>query len=145
MTANFEEKTYENYFNAELDRCSEIFFPLGQVQEGFLGFDSSANSRNRRLWRSIGFPFWFHPPFAGIELREIAREMEFYLERSIVSIPRMKANLLFQYKRPEYIKTSTGKEWSYWNQPYFRYDIYQKQQELLNEIDSKFGDRVLII
>ncbi len=145
MITKFEEKTYENYFNAELDRRSSVFFPLGQVQEGFLGFDSSANSRNRNLWRRLGHPFWFYPPFGGIELREMAREMEHYLEDMIRGLPKMKANLLFQYKRPEFIKSSLGKEWPHWNEPYYRYDIYNKQQILLNEIDLKFRNKVLIV
>jgi len=98
MRTSFEEKTYENFFNSELDRQSNIYFPLGQVQEGFLGFDSSADSRNRRLWRQLGFPFWFTPPFSGVELREIAREMERYLEITIDELPPIRANLLFQYK-----------------------------------------------
>lgn len=145
MKATYEEKTYENYFNAELSNRSDIFFPCGQVQEGFLGFDSSADSRSRRLWRRLGFPFWFSPHFAGASLREIADEMEHILNIVIEDIPRLKSNILFQYKRPEYITINLGTEWGLWNRPYFRYDIYDKQQQLLNHIHTKFGDRVLIV
>lgn len=145
MTTYFEEKTYENYFNIELDRRSSIFFPLGQVQEGFLGFDSSANSRNRRLWRWLGYPFLFFPQFSGIEFREMAHMIEHNLETYIDSLPSMKANLLFQYKRPEYIKTRFGKEWKHWKAPYFRYDIYEKQQKLLTDIENRFQNRILIV
>lgn len=145
MTTYFEEKTYENYFNVELDRRSSIFFPLGQVQEGFLGFDSSANSRNRKLWRWLGYPFLFFPQFSGVELREIAHMIEHDLETYIDSLPAMKANLLFQYKRPEYIKTRFGKEWKHWKEPYFRYDIYEKQQKLLSDIENRFQNRILIV
>ena len=145
MRTSFEEKTYENFFNSELDRLSNIYFPLGQVQEGFLGFDSSADSKSRRLWRRLGYPFLLVPPFPGIELREIAREMERHLEITIDELPQIKANLLFQYKKPDFMKSSQSKEWSHWNQPYFRYGIYEKQQSLLNKIDLAFGDKVLII
>jgi len=145
MRINFEEKTYENYFNAELDRRTEIFYPLGQVQEGNLGFDASANSRNRRLWRLIGHPFWFFPHFDGIELREIADEMERHLGRVIRDIPKMKANLIFQYKKPEIITNSKGREWIHWTQPYFRYDIYKEQQELLMHIHNSFSKTVLVL
>jgi hypothetical protein len=145
MRATFEEKTYENYFNAELDTKSDIFFPLGQVQEGYLGFDSSAFSRSHRLWRRLGFPFFFHPHFAGADLRDIADEMEHHLGIVIDDMPPMKANLLFQYKRPDYITLSSGSEWVYWHQPYFRYNIYQEQQDLLMQIHQQFHDRILIL
>jgi hypothetical protein len=111
MRAYFEEKSYETFFNNELDRRSEVYFPLGQVQEGYLGFDSSAFSRNRGLWRRVGFPFWFSPQFRGAELEDIAEEMEHWLNVEIDNVPRMKANMLFQYKKPEYISSSLGKEW----------------------------------
>jgi hypothetical protein len=145
MRATFEEKTYENYFNIELARQTDILFPLGQVQEGSLGFDSSAMTRNRRLWRRLGHPFWFFPPFHGIDLREIADEMEHFLKITLDNIPRIKANLLFQYKKPEYITMYLGREWSNWNEPYYRYDIYRQQQDLLMHIDHHFGNKVFIV
>lgn len=145
MKAKFEEKTYENYFNSELARQTDIYFPLGQVQEGSLGFDSSALSSNRRLWRILGHPFWFFPSFAGIELREIADEMENFLSVILNNIPQMKVNLLFQYKRPEYLFKSNSSEWTQWNEPYFRYDIDLDQQNLLMHIDNQFGNNVFIV
>lgn len=145
MDAQFEEKTYENYFNAELNNRSKVFFPLGQVQEGFLGFDSSADSRNRKLWRNLGFPFLFFPHFPGIELRKIAREIENHLGVVLKNIPRLRANMLFQFTRPEYIGVSHGKEWNHWKQPYYRYDIYPKQQNLLDQISESFNEKILIV
>ncbi|EPL3991176.1 hypothetical protein M2010_002181 [Providencia stuartii] len=59
MDARYEEKTFESYFNNELDRKTSIYFPLGQVQEGILGLDSVARSNSRRLWKTLGYPFWF--------------------------------------------------------------------------------------
>ncbi len=145
MRTGFEEKTYENYFNAELDKRSSVFFPPGQVQEGLLGFDSSADSRNRLLWRRLGYPFWFFPHFSGIELREIADDLENWLNEVINDIPQIRANLIFQYKKPEFMLTGNSKEWNHWNEPYYRYDIYQHQQSILNRIDNKFGDKVLVV
>lgn len=139
MRARFEEKTYENYFNSELARQTDIYFPLGQVQEGSLGFDSSALSSNRRLWRRLGHPFWFYPSFEGLALQEIANEMEHFLGVTLDNIPSIKTNLLFQYKKPTFIKSPLGREWSYWNVPYYRYDIYKEQHDLLMHIDNLFG------
>jgi len=145
MKSQFEEKSYENYFNVELSNKSSFFYPPGQVQEGFLGFDSAANSKSWNLWKSIGFPFWFFPHFKGANLRMIADEMENILNIEIENVPLMKANILFQYKRSEYIKTSKGKEWSHWSRPYYRYDIYLRQQELLMKIYAKFQHEILIL
>lgn len=145
MKSNYEEKTYEIYFNNELNKRSKIFFPPGQVQEGMLGFDSSAFSRNRYLWRRLGYPFWFNPDFDGVYLREIADEMEYFLNKTIENIPHMRANILFQYKRPEFISSQSGKEWKHWNRPYYRYDIYKEQHEILENIHNKFLGKVLVI
>ncbi|AMJ86151.1 MULTISPECIES: hypothetical protein [Alteromonas] len=145
MKSNFEEKTYESYFNNELDRKSEIYFPPGQVLEGSLGFDSSSFSKNRRLWQLLGYPFWLQPKFDGVDLRKIADEMEYILSTELKNIPYMKANILVQYKRPEFITANSGKEWKYWKKPYFRYDIYKEQQIILNQIHEKFNSKVLVV
>lgn len=145
MQPRYEEKTYESYFNAELDRRSSIYFPFGQVQEGSIGADAAAQSHSRWLWRRLGFPFWFRPRFSGVDLRDVADEMEHHLQREIRNIPAIKTNLLLQYKRSEIITTANGSEWSYWNQRYFRYDIYAEQQALLMHLDAKFGAKALIL
>lgn len=145
MRARFEEKTYENYFNSELARQTDVYFPLGQVQEGSLGFDSSALTSNRRLWRRLGHPFWVYPYFEGVDLRKIADKMEHYLDVTLGNIPNIKTNLLFQYKKPSIITTPIGKEWKYWNEPYYRYDIDKDQQDILMHIDNIFGTRVFIV
>jgi len=71
--------------------------------------------------------------------------MEHYLDVTLDNIPNIKTNLLFQYKKPSIITTSIGKEWKYWNEPYYRYDIYKDQQDLLMHIDNEFGTRVFIV
>lgn len=145
MQPRYEEKTFESYFNTELDRRASIYFPFGQVQEGGIGADASGFSRSRWLWCHLGYPYIFHLPYEGANLREVADEMEKHLGREIKNIPSIKANLLFQYKRPELITSTLGSEWSYWNQKYFRYDIYQEQQALLAHLASKFGDKALVL
>ncbi len=145
MLPKYEEKTFESYFNTELDRRTRIYFPFGQVQEGGIGADSAAMSRDRWLWGRLGFPYWFNPRFPGADLRDIADEMEQYIQNEIRNIPPIKANLLFQYKRPEVITTAKGAEWSHWKQHYFRYAIYIEQQALLEHLDQKFGSKALIL
>ena len=144
MLPKYEEKTFESYFNNELDRRSRIYFPFGQVQEGSIGADSAAWSQNRWLWERLGYPFYY-PGIAGADLPLVAQEMEHYLKRRIQNIPAIKANLLFQYKRPEVITTANGAEWSHWKQRYFRYGIYAQQQKLLHHLDQTFGSKALIL
>jgi len=43
------------------------------------------------------------------------------------------------------MKSPQSKEWKHWNQPYFRYGIYPKQQILLNTINSRLGNKILIV
>ncbi len=145
MKPRFEEKTFESYFNTELDRRASIYFPFGQVQEGGIGADASAMSKSRRLWWRLGYPYLFCLPFPGVSLRDVAKEMEDVLGVDIDHIPDMKANLLFQYKRPERITSKLGAEWQHWNEPYFRYDIYQAQQALLSHLARRFGSQALIL
>lgn len=145
MQPKYEEKTFESYFNSELDRRSNVYFPFGQVQEGSIGADAAAHSQSRWLWRRLGFPFWFRPRFLGVDLRTLADEMERHLQHEIRNIPPIKTNLLLQYKRPEVITNANGSEWSHWKQRYFRYGIYAEQQTLLMRLDSKFGKQALIL
>ena len=145
MQPLYEEKTFESYFNIELDRRTSIYFPFGQVQEGGFGADAAGFSRNRRLWRQLGYPFPLHDLFNGADLRHVAYAMEEHLSREIRNIPSIKANLLFQYKRPEVITSKRGSEWLHWKEKYFRDDIYQEQQALLSHIDAKFGVQALVL
>ena len=145
MDARYEEKTFESYFNNELDRKASIYFPLGQVQEGVVGLDSAAHSKNWRLWRKLGYPFRLSPPFSGVELKDIANEMEHYLGKEVHNIPAMKVNLLFQYKRPQFITMSSGAEWQLWNRKYFRYSLYAEQHALLSHIEATFGQDAVVL
>jgi hypothetical protein len=145
MQPRFEEKTFESYFNTELDRRTSVYFPFGQVQEGGIGADASGFSLSRWLWWRLGHPYLLRPQYEGVDLRDVADEMERLLKRDIKNIPSIKANLLFQYKRPELITSKLGSEWPHWNQKYFRYDIYQDQQTLLAHLASTFGKKALVL
>lgn len=145
MRVWYEEKTFESYFNTELDRRAAIYFPFGQVQEGSMGADSSAYLQSRWLWWRLGYLFIFDVPYHGKNLRELAETMEEHLQVTIDGIPNIKVNLLFQYKRPELITSKLGLEWKHWGEEYFRYDIYQEQQELLEAMHTRCANSVLIL
>lgn len=145
MRIRYEEKTFESYFNVELADSSDVYFPLGQVQEGSIGADAVALTKNRRLWRLLGHPYWFHPNYRGLPFRDIAEEMERFLGKEIANIPEIRTNIFFQYKRSECLVSSQASEWAHWMCPYFRYDIYPEQQALLEHLNSKFQQSVLIL
>ena len=110
-----------------------------------MGADASGYSRSRGLWGTLGYPKLKQSQYRGVELRDIADEMELRLSKEIRNIPKVKANLLFQYKRAEFIKSHRAAEWHLWGKSYFRYDIYGEQQELLAHIADKFGVEVLVL
>jgi hypothetical protein len=137
MKVNFEEKTYETYFNSELAKHTKIFYPPGQVCEGDLGFDFALYTKKKYVWKRLGFS----NSYQGAELKDI----EVYMSVAISQVPKIKTNLLLQYKKPEFLQLNNSSEWTDWNQPYFRYEIYPKQQELLEKIHQKFYKGVLIL
>lgn len=145
MKVHYEEKTYENYFNTELGRRSKFYFPIGQVQEGSVGFDSAAYSTSRTLWWRFGFRFWFRPPVDGVPFENLASIMESELAEEVKALSNLKVNVLFQFKRPVYITTNSGNEWSTWQTPYYRYEIESHQQSLLMDVLNKLGDKILIL
>jgi len=142
MQAEFNEKAYENYFNDELNRYASFYYPIGQVEEGKLGFDCYAYiDEYKELWSILNKPF-----SDGVEFRKIANKMEENISNMVNDFRyELKLNLLFQYKRPEYLISNKYKEWKNWRKPCFRYIIQHKQQHLLMKINKYFGDNVLII
>ncbi|QRX82236.1 hypothetical protein [Glaciimonas sp. PAMC28666] len=145
MRIRYEEKVFEGYFNIELANLSKVYYPLGQFQEGSIGTDAVALTRNRHFWRRLGHPYFFRMKYSGLDFREIAAEMEDFLGKEVANIPDIKTNLLFQYKRSEYIVSARAAEWTHWKSPYFRYDIYPEQQSLLEHLHSKFQQSALIL
>lgn len=145
MQIEYEEKTFENYFNAALDKKDIFFFPPGQVQEGSLGADSIADMQSRKLWKQLGFTDFSNTPLAGLPLAAMAQEMEKYLGQKIKNIPSIQGNILFQFKRSQRMIHSNAEEWHHWSEPYFRYEIYPKQHTLLAQLHLKFSADVLIL
>jgi hypothetical protein len=125
----------------ELHARQQFIFPFGQVQEGFVGADASVFIDNRDLWHIISGQTG-NPP-SGRTLDQVMGNMNerlaYYLEG--LSNP---INVLFQYKKPEYMNTRNSKEWSNWGEAYFRYNIYQKQQETLLSISDRVGDDIIV-
>lgn len=129
MNAEFEEKTYEIYFNIELAKQYPIFFPPGQVCEGQLGFDAA--------FYIASATFHSYPLRGKNYLNKLPCQIQ--------NLPKqMKANCFFQYKRPIFLTNSKAKEWMYWRRPYFRYKICNRQQKLLENIKAKLNNSLVL-
>lgn len=144
MNVGYEEKTYESYFNSELSHRSKVYFPAGQVQEGAIGFDSSAFSTSRLFWGRFHAGRWFSLPQKGVPLSEIVSVLEKLFLFEISKLPEIKANIIFQFKKPEYISSKLGKEYQYWKQEYYRYHIDSDQQRVLYGLDNAFQGHLLV-
>jgi len=143
MIVDYEEKVYENYFNIELSRLGSIF-PIGQVAEGILGFDAGAylnpHARSavfmRKQCRCCASRRW-----DGVRFSEITH----MFSNRCNTIPNIKLNALFQYKKPEFLNSRNAKEWGDWKSSYYRYHIYAKQQNILNRIAMCLGDKIIAL
>lgn len=137
MLVDYEEKTFESFFNSSL--CEYAPFPpyaVGQRREGYIGFDASFCSSHPKLWGC----FHCGSPRIGVPMRDI---YDFFnLNIGNISI---EANIIFQYKRPEYMKRQDAAEWNFWKQKYFRYKIYHHQQEILEKIHNEFARRAVVL
>jgi len=143
MQCEFEEKTYEQYHNLELLPSEKIFFPPGQIQEHTLGIDSALFTRNRKFWKIWGYykRWWFPQIPSGVYLEDLPWEE---LKEILESEKRFKFNIFLQYKRPEYINSTRGKEYRFWGRPYFRYAIHEFQQEILLNLERRVNKQGLV-
>jgi hypothetical protein len=134
----FEEKQYEQAANIELGLRHTNIFSAGQVMESVLGYDAAAHQpANSPIWKILRAN-----PRSGIVLvpnlwfRAAAQPPSAVLPTKIVS-------LVLQYKRPEYLSKWNSKQWHYWNQPYFRFELLDHQQRILEAFESSSGASIV--
>jgi hypothetical protein len=134
----FEEKQYEQAANIELALRHTNVFSAGQVMESVLGYDTAAHQQaSSPIWRILRAN-----PRSGIILvpnlwfRAAAQPPSAVLPTKIIS-------LVIQYKRPEYLSRPNSKQWHYWNQPYFRFELMDHQQRILEAFESSSGKAVV--
>ena len=139
MYAEFEEKTYEFYMNSELgdEFC---IYPPGQSEEGIIGIDAAMFSSNPKLWK-LGFKI---PIPSGDVLKPELWDLDEKILKSR-KFPRFKCNIFVQYKRPEYISSSNGKEYPFWKKPYYRYRINNKQQKILCNLERNISNNSIVV
>jgi len=147
MECEFEEKQYEELLNCELAFRGRIY-PAGQVLENTIGIDAAVFSKDPaflRLWNSTRWwwlfgPIWKH----GVSLsRELWDDAEKKLDS--VDFPKFLCNVFIQHKRPEYIASRLGKEYSYWKKKYFRYDISVSQRDILIRLEQRISKNSIVV
>lgn len=140
MFVQFKEKTFESYFVSELSRKAKTFYCPDQIDELHLGFDAMFFVPHWRYYFARDDLFkatWLR----GITLREV-NSMGKEFNRVF---PDLKANLFFQFKRPEYLITHKAKEWKCWQRAYFRFSVYEHQHDILTNLSRTASDTARVL
>lgn len=125
----------------------EMYAP-GQVQESLLGFDGIFYQDEKfLLWPLFNrIPIFSMPSLInGVWAPDIEERLFSGLEREVGILPKMRINLIFQYKRPEYMTGHKANEWNYWNEPYYRYLIDEEQLNILINIQEICDKSALVL
>lgn len=142
MQCEFEEKQYEHPLNNELAWKGRIY-NTGQVFENKIAIDAAIFSKSRKFWN-----LWSNPrKMKWRSGTRIKRELWNLVEETWNSdkFPKFKFNLFVQHKRPEYISSPSGNEYYYWKQPYFRYDLTEHQQNILDRLEQRVSSNAIVV
>lgn len=141
MKAEFEEKEYEIPLNSQLLLGNQNVWTPGQVFEGNFGIDAALRVLRDDFWRIAGFPH----PLNGVILNDFHFGYVWRRLKSNRPLPTFKLNLFLQIKRPEKLLRRTAILRSLGlNSPYWRFEIKQHQQDLLNKLKMKLDNRVFV-
>lgn len=141
MDVGYAEKTFETFIDAELLSKYGKGWAPGQYEEGFVGFDF--------YFEMSAIKHFFHfrklfKYYRGIDITDILTYVEKKAHVILRGMPKIKTNILFQYKCPEYMTMSNASEWNNWKGAYFRFKIDSKQQKLIEDIHNSFP-QVLVL
>lgn len=140
MKAEFEEKEYEFAANWELTagQVNCRVYPAGQVLESIVGYDAAAGIAARhRLWGLLRVPV---PRGARLLPHHWGPGREPKAER----IPPEAVNVILQYKRPDHVLGGRGAQWSKWGAPYYRFQITDRQHEILLRLEAALGASAIV-
>ncbi|MEL7043173.1 MAG: hypothetical protein AAGL90_16765 [Pseudomonadota bacterium] len=142
MWAEFKEKPYETAFVGELRLLTNAIYAPDQCDESFLGFDASAFIPWEDLWPISPHMRWRRwRNLGGVS----ASEIDDFGKNLNRRLPPFRLNFFVQFKRPQYLTSGNSKEWSTWDQNYFRYAAPTKQQMLLRKIIDKGAGRAIVV
>lgn len=142
MLVDFKEKPYESSFQSELARLTRLCFSPDQTDEFYLGFDGSCflDPRTlRTIFSHMGYRRWYR--LVGMQ----ATEINILGHDLNARLPPFHLNLFIQYKRPEIMTRSSAAEWGTWNRSYYRYEITDHQQRVLERVAANAGGRAAVV
>lgn len=137
--AEFCEREYESNFNEQITKLHKFIWTPGQVQEHFLGFDAAFLSNSQLI-----FDLFPAPHFPPLGIWPSPDDWQDYFNFADQHFPPFCFNLFVQHKRPVFIGSPRGKEYTHWRHPYFRYDIDPNQQACLEKLETFSGSDALV-
>ena len=141
IRSEFEEKEFEGPLYNQLGAGTRLVWSPGQVFEEYVGVDYSLFVRDAALWR------YFDPtsPLRGALLHR--HNWDFiWRRRGRRKLPNFRLNLFIQAKRCYYYprRPRTLKAILPTPVPCWRFDLEAVQQEALERVAAKLGDRAIV-
>ncbi|MFF0341245.1 hypothetical protein [Kribbella sp. NPDC004875] len=138
--ADFEEKTYETAYNAELAYGiggNRLVFSPGQVLEKLTGFDAAHSPGSAHLiWQVLGLP---RP--RGVRL---VPEHWPKMAPKGDQLPTYPLSLILQFKRAEYLYGARAKQWNLWGGAYYRFQRQRYQHQVLRKLDVALAGKAVV-
>ncbi|MDO9592201.1 MAG: hypothetical protein U0998_09135 [Moraxellaceae bacterium] len=142
MKAEFEEKDFEAPLYNELRFGSHRIATPGQVFEGKFGIDAALEAEHPLFWDLFGF---YDVP-QGVILDDLRWGFVWRKLGRKRRLPTFNINLLIQAKRPETLKRASPLLKNYgFSSQYWRFEITEHQQEILEKVSYKLRRKALVI
>ncbi len=142
MKAEFEEKDFEAPLYSELKFGSHRIATPGQVFEGKFGIDAALEAEHPLFWDLFGY---YDIP-RGVVLDELRWRFMWHKLGRKRRLPTFNTNLLIQAKRPEFLsRVSTELKYYGFKSKYWRFQITEHQQEILEKVSKNLNRKALIV
>lgn len=141
VASEFEEKEFEIPLYNQLGAGTRLVWSPGQVFEEYIGVDHALMLHDAALWR------YFSPglPLRGALLYH--HNWDFiWRHRRRRKLPNFRLNLFLQVKRCHYYRRRprTLKSWLPAGVPCWRFNLDAVQQQALERVAAKLGDRAVV-
>lgn len=142
--AEFHEREFEGFLYSQLEASDRQLWHPHEVLENYLGFDRGLFLADSYLWRVHGHrrplrgfaPFYFYDMWPALRHAGLPRSR----------LPRFRLNCFIQAKRPEFGSRIPKAVKSLGSQrPVFRINLDPEQQETLERVSARVGDRAIIV
>lgn len=144
IAAEFEEKEFENYFNRHLSVIDNQSWSPGQVLEGQIGFDGAYFAVSE-IFYHLGWTRrrWQEHRARGVALD--TRWVEKIFDVADGCMPReYRFNFFAQHKRPTYVFGHNGGQMETWGNPYYRFEVDEKQNNILCKLEGICGPSAVV-